>query len=544
MKEAQFYRRSEEILFWLMERFPVNATYMGIHEWDGNLGDYSLEGLNKTYEDLYNYLEEINTIKTTEYSKEGQIDYILFKKILQSMYNEFEKDETHLYNPNYYLGTVFSGVMSLIMKEFAPLSERLNSLSSRLEGIPELLENAQKNLKVKKIPVVWVDVSLEQSKMASGLFKGLIPGIAARVPELKDRVLAASLQAAEAVEGFTDYLQNEVLPNAIGDFAVGEERFNELLRENHLVDYDAEELIETGRRLFEETIKEMEKLALEIDPARTVQEILEEAKKDHPSAEELIPTYIQVMEKSRQFVIDKEIATIPEREELTIIETPSYLRPIIPYAAYMQPGIFEEKLEGFFLVTPVDRDSTVEEQEEKLKGHLYSKLPITTLHEGYPGHHLQLVWSVTHGSVIRKLGMFLSTLFIEGWAFYCEELMEKLGFINEPVQRLARLSDQLWRAARIILDVSLHCKGMGVEEAVKFLIEECGLEPTNALAEVRRYTSSPTQPQSYLMGKLQILDIIDQYKKVNPEKSLKEIHDSILSCGSLPPKLMREQLFG
>jgi uncharacterized protein (DUF885 family) len=83
---------------------------------------------------------------------------------------------------------------------------------------------------------------------------------------------------------------------------------------------------------------------------------------------------------------------------------------------------------------------------------------------------------------------------------------------------------------------------MTVDEAVEFLVEECQLEPANALAEVRRYTSSPTQPQSYLMGKLAILDLVADYRRSHPDASLRQIHDTILSCGSLPPRLMRQQL--
>jgi uncharacterized protein (DUF885 family) len=244
----------------------------------------------------------------------------------------------------------------------------------------------------------------------------------------------------------------------------------------------------------------------------------------------------------RQYVIDHEIVTIPAGETLRIVETPPYLRPIIPYAAYMPPGMLEEKQEGHFLVTPVDPDAPAEEQEQKLKGHYWAKLPITALHEAYPGHHLQLVWANRRETIPRRLGSLMATLFIEGWAFYCEELLEQMGYIAAPVQRLGRLNDQLWRAARIVLDVSLHTRGMKVEEAIDLLVKECGLEPANAQAEVRRYTQSPTQPQSYLMGKLAILDIVRDYQRAHPGASLRAQHDAILGCGSLPPRLIRKQL--
>jgi uncharacterized protein (DUF885 family) len=227
-----------------------------------------------------------------------------------------------------------------------------------------------------------------------------------------------------------------------------------------------------------------------------------------------------------------------------VVETPPYMRPIIPYAAYMPPGIFEQKQEGIFVVTPVNPNASPDEQEQKLRGHFNVKLPVVALHEAYPGHHLQLLWANRAKTLPRKMGSFLATLFIEGWAFYCEELMEQLGWIANPRQRLGRLHDQLWRAARIILDVSLHTRGMTVDQAVDFMVDKVQLERANATAEVRRYTMTPTQPQSYLMGKLQILDLVAEYRRVHREATLREIHDAILGTGSLPPRLMRQALFG
>jgi uncharacterized protein (DUF885 family) len=208
------------------------------------------------------------------------------------------------------------------------------------------------------------------------------------------------------------------------------------------------------------------------------------------------------------------------------------------------PGFLEKVQEGVFIVTPVDEGASPEEAERKLRGHPWANIPVTALHEAYPGHHLQLVTSNQGSSLPRKFGPFLSSLFVEGWAFYCEELMEQLGFINQPIQKLSRLKAQLWRSARIILDTSLHTRGMSMDEAVKFLVERAGLEPDDALAEVRRYTMSPTQPQCYLMGKMQIIAIVEEYKRRFPQASLRQMHDAILTSGSLPPRLMRLRLFG
>jgi uncharacterized protein (DUF885 family) len=409
--------------------------------------------------------------------------------------------------------------------------------------VPRVLLEGQANLVPAEVPPVWVEITLEQAQHAQGLFLSLLPALAAQVaPELHTDLTEAGQAAADAIQGFAAYLESEVGPQATGTFAAGRQLFDEKLREEHMVDYDADRLLEIGWEQFHHTQAQMNALASEIDPSKSARELLQQAKADHPSADELLATYETEMATLRQYVVDREIATIPAGETLRVVPTPAYLQPIIPYAAYLPPGILEEEQEGIFIVTPVDPGAPEEEREQKLRGHHWARLPVVALHEAYPGHHLQLAWANRRESIPRRMGSFLATLFIEGWAFYCEELLEQTGYIAQPIQRLERLSDQLWRAARIILDVSLHTRGMAVDEAVSFLVDECHLEPTSALAEVRRYTRTPTQPQSYLMGKLAILDLVADYRRLHPGASLREVHDVLLGCGSLPPRLMRLQL--
>jgi uncharacterized protein (DUF885 family) len=542
--EARFYERAEAWLYRLLELSPVAATQLGEHRWDDRLSDMSLAGIESQHHEILNAVDEFAALDPTDFSSDARIDYILVAQIFNSFVRQHEKVEGYLRDPGAYLGEAMGGVFMLILKDFAPLPERLRSALGRMREIPRVLQEGRQNLVVERVPRVWAEVALEQARQAPGLFGFLLPMMAAGIPELQQQLSEAGQTATEAIQDYIAFIENDVLPNARGDFATGKALFDEMLREEHMVDYDADALIQTGWEQLRLTRELMAETARQIDPNKTVKEMLEEAKANHPTAEGLMAAYQHAMESARQYVIDHEIATIPEGETLHIIETPPYMRPILPYAAYMPPGILEEEQEGLFLVTPVDPATPAEEQEQKLKGHYSIKLPITALHEAYPGHHLQLVWANRHARIPRRMGSFLSTLFIEGWAFYCEELMEQLGYIGEPLQRLGRLSDQLWRAARIILDVSLHTRGMSVDEAVDFLVNECQLERTNAIAEVRRYTSSPTQPQSYLMGKLAILDLVEDYRRAHPEASMREVHDAILQCGSLPPRLMRQRLLG
>ncbi|MCS7178170.1 MAG: DUF885 domain-containing protein [Anaerolineae bacterium] len=542
--ETQFYHRAREWLHRFAERNPVTATFMGIHSYDHRLGERTPPALEEEQREIRAALAELRAMDLSDFRPDARIDHTLLTHLLASFVRSYEKFQGHLRHPGGYLEEPLEGVFLLILRDFAPLPERLRSALGRVQETPRLLREGMNNIIPERVPRVWAEIALEQARQAPGLFLGLLPAIAAgAAPDLQADLAQAGQTAAQAIQEYAAFIENDVLPRAASDFAAGRALFDEMLREEHMVDYDADQLLQIGWEQFHLTRRQMEEVARQIDPNRSAQDLLEEAKNDHPTAEGLLDAYREAMAAVRQYVIDHQIASIPEGEILQIVETPSYLRPVIPYAAYIPPGILEERQEGIFLVTPVDPNAPPEVQEQTLRGHSWAKLPVTALHEAYPGHHLQLVWANRQETIPRRLGSFLATLFIEGWAFYCEELMEKMGYIAEPIQRLGRLSDQLWRAARIILDVSLHTRGMSVEEAVDFLVRECQLEPTNALAEVRRYTTTPTQPQSYLMGKLAILELVADYRRAHPEASLRQIHDAILGCGSLPPRLMRQRLF-
>jgi uncharacterized protein (DUF885 family) len=539
----QFYDRSAAWIDRLMELNPVAATQLGDHRFDGQLGEFSLEAQDAQNDEAKAALAELGAMETDAWPNDARVDHTLLKHIFESFVRGYEKQRGHVRNPGQYLDATTGGVMLLLMKEFAPLPERLKSALERTRQVPKVLAEAKKVLVPEEVPAVWAETTIEQGQMAPMLFTMLLPSLAQQAaPELADAVSEAGAAAGKAIEEYIEFVKTEILPNARGEFAVGRELFDEILREDHMVDYDADELLKIGWEQLESTKKQMEAVAKEIDPTKSVEEILEDAKSDHPTAEGLLQAYEDAMASARQYVIDNEIVTVPPGETLRIIETPAYLRPILPYAAYMPPGIFEEEQDGIFVVTPVDPNAPEEIQEQKLKGQFNAKLPVTALHEAYPGHHLQLVWSNRAETLPRRMGSLLATMFIEGWAFYCEELMEQMGWIASPVQRLGRLAGQLWRAARIVLDVSLHTKGMTVEEGISFLMEKAQLERSNATAEVRRYTQTPGQPQSYLMGKLQILDLIADLKKANPDLTMKEMHDKLLAEGSLPPRLMRQAL--
>ncbi len=541
--EKQFYTDAQTMLDEILRDSPVTATFLGDHRYDDRLSDYSKAAIEDQRRRLGEWQARYQAYNVQGWSPDAKIDRTLIIQIIKQFIRGFDKIRSLQRDPSAGAGECLGGVYALVVREFAPLPERMKSVLGRLRATPRVLQDSRLWVIPPEVPKVWAEVALESTQQGVGLFAAFVPMLAEAVPDIKEEVLAAAQAAAAALQEHAAWIEQEVLPKAQGDFAVGKDLFDEMLREDHMVDYDADQLLATGWHLYENTLAQMKELAIRMDPTRTVEQLLEESKHNHPTADGLLDAYREWMAKARQFVIDRGIATIPEGEQIRIDPTPPFMRPMIPYAAYQMPGFLEKIQEGLFIVTPVDESADAEAAEKKLRGHPWADIPVTALHEAYPGHHLQLVVANTLESLPRKFGGFLSSLFVEGWAFYCEELMEQLGFIDQPIQKLARLQAQLWRASRIIIDSSLHTGKMTVEEAITFLVEKAGLEPDDAKVEVNRYTTSPTQPQCYLMGKLQILEIVAEYKRRYPGASLLQMHNDILHCGSLPPRLMRMRLF-
>jgi uncharacterized protein (DUF885 family) len=157
------------------------------------------------------------------------------------------------------------------------------------------------------------------------------------------------------------------------------------------------------------------------------------------------------MDEARRFVIDHGIVSLPVGEHLEVIETPEYLRAVMPFAAYYAPAKFDTGAarQGIYVVTPsVDGDAGA------MREHNHASIYNTGIHEAYPGHHVQLAAANEHPSLIRLL--VDAPEFVEGWAMYCELMMREQGFDTAPSHRLMMHTDAIWRACRIILDIKLQ----------------------------------------------------------------------------------------
>jgi uncharacterized protein (DUF885 family) len=225
--------------------------------------------------------------------------------------------------------------------------------------------------------------------------------------------------------------------------------------------------------------------------------------------------------------VEHELATLPPNDTLRVIETPVFQRHLIPFAAYYDPARFDPDPVGTYIVTPPAT-------EEMWREHNYASISNTSVHEAYPGHHLQLAGSITNPSLVRTLGLS-SAEFVEGWAFYCERMMKEAGFDATPAHRYIQHTDAIWRAVRIILDVRLHRGDIGWQDAVAFLREQTGFEEPAAVAEVKRYTSTPTYQLSYMYGRHMIDGLRARVeRRMGPAFTPRYFHDTLIYGGTMP----------
>jgi uncharacterized protein (DUF885 family) len=359
----------------------------------------------------------------------------------------------------------------------------------------------------------------------------------------REKLAAVGHVAGEAFEAFATFLQKK-RETAEGDYAVGETLYTALLREKELLPFDAATLRERGREQYDLLAAELRRLAREIAGTDDWVGLLDALNKIHaPTPAKMRDEYEEWTERARSFLRDTGLVTLPPGERCSVEPSPPFQRPILAVASYNRPPAFTDSLAGHFFV-PYPPDNTPDEEiQKRLEGNCSAGIPTTAVHEAYPGHHWHLVMAHFNPSKLRQI--YSTSYFSEGWALYAERVMREQGFFTDPKHQLYQYEATIFRAARIIVDTSLHFGEMTFDEAVKFMVEKGNLTEPNARAEVGRYCSWPTQASSYLTGMLEIVDVRTRWlarKGKTDVAALREFHDTLTSSGALPTSLAERAL--
>jgi uncharacterized protein (DUF885 family) len=524
----------------VVEEQPTYATHLGIHAWDDRLADASRERYLGDIEADRQHLAAIEALDPSGLSAEARFERDLELHHLHlAMYRaDTIRAWEHRTTGASALG---DALFPLFTHDYAPLAERLGAIAARLEGAPRFLAGHRTRAVVPQVGP-WLEIELNASSSVPHFLDEIVvaaEALGVALPAADHaRLVRAVDRAKVAIEDQVEWIR-EIQPGAVPGWQLGRERYEELLRLRAFEGLDADAILEIGWQQLERNHADRAAAAREIDPTASEAAVVERVKDNHPATfEEALVAYREAMARARQYLIDHEIASVPPDERVDVIATPPYLRGTLPFAAYFEPARYDVSPVGVYVVTP-----DVDGEPGAMREHYRASISNTSIHEAYPGHHLQLALAARHPSLTRA--QVSAPEFEEGWAMYSEQMMREQGFDDGPEFRVALATDAIWRAARIVLDVRMHRGEVSIDEAAEFLVAQTGFERANALAEARRYTYTPTYNLSYLLGKVLLLGLRDEERgRLGSAFSLRAFHDTLLRGGSLPISFHRRALRG
>jgi uncharacterized protein (DUF885 family) len=523
--DARFDRTVERWFRDMLAMDPEQATYVGVHDHDHRLSDGTREQIEQQAAFHKAAIDEMKRFSTDDLSAERALDRdLVIHEARLALHQLTERREWA--GSSRAAEHIGNALFPIFTRDYAPLAERLEAIAARLEAAPAYF--AQSRTRVDAPVRLWIEIDIEGSQSLPDFLDSIV---AVARSEHVDAGLAARVQTAAnatqaALDEQVDWLRHQ-LPRADAAWQTGVEGFERLVELRRL-DADADEILAVGEQMLAEETAAREAVCAEIDPSLSPAEVGDLVKEDHPSTfPDALVAYRQSMDRARAFVVEHELATPPDQDRLKVIETPSFERHLIPFAAYYQPPRFDPDPAGTYIVTPPA-------SPDMWREHNYASISNTSVHEAYPGHHLQLSAANANPSLVRALSLSAAE-FDEGWAFYCERMMKDAGFDDTPVHRYILHTDAIWRSVRIILDVRLHRGQIGYDDAIDFMVDRTGFERPAALAEIKRYTSTPTYQLSYLYGRHMIERLRDRVRtRMGSAFNLKFFHDTLIYGGTMP----------
>lgn len=542
-----FEKFVDDYYYDLFEWDPIQATYAGLHQHDAKLPDLSSINIAKRIKSLKDF-QRRNPLQITHEPFDGKslkfhelFDALTLDHAIRAELLELETVRDWKRNPTLYLGKPAESIDLLMKRSYAEPPVRLRSIIGRLKATPALIAAMKAN--IENPPREFADLGLIVANGSVSFFKNDLAAWAKSAAK-DDADLLREFEAANApvVAAFEDaakWIETDLMPRAKGSYALGAKTFLAKLEAEEMVDIPLDRLLAIGEANLKRDREAFIATAKKIDPTKTPLEVFTIVADDHPKPADLVAATRGTIERTRKFLIDKQIVSIPSEVRPTILETPAFMRTGT-FASMDTPGAYETMAtEAFYYVTPPENDWPPQRKTEHMRGFNLATLDVLSIHEAYPGHYLQFLYAKQFPTKVRKLYTCGSN--VEGWAHYTEQMILDEGYGNGDLKlRLAQLSDALLRDCRYVVGIKLHTEGWTVEQGKQFFIEQGFIEPEIAFQEARRGTYNPTYLY-YTLGKLQIYKLRDDYKKLKGDKfSLKEFHDEFVKQGGLPIKLIRK----
>ncbi|MBN8887501.1 MAG: DUF885 domain-containing protein [Rudaea sp.] len=530
---------------------PTLATQTGIHKYDDKLEDYSRAQIDRQIAELKKYEARFAAFDPLPLSEMARGDRDLVLGNIRSTLLTLETIRPWEKNPDTYSSGITNSAFVIMERKFAPSAERLRLLVAREKQMPAALAAARANL--KNPPKIFTEIALEQVPGLIEFFKNDVPAAFADVDDATAKKQFAEANAA-VIKSLSDYaawLKKDLLPKSNGDFKLGADTYAKKLQYDEMVDIPLDKLVEIDMTNLRANQAQFAKVAKELEPDKTPQQVLADLAADHPDPKKLLDTFRGTLDGLVKFIDAKQIIAIPSDVRPTLEETPPFMRATT-FASMDTPGAYETQAkEAYFNVTLPESGWEKKRVDEFMAQFSYPVITVVAAHEAYPGHYVQFLWmQQIHDRVRKLLGANTN---IEGWAHYCEQMMLDEGLAEalfptdarrQKLLRLGQLQDALLRNARFIAGIKLHTGQFTFDQAVDFFVKEGYQSRGVGTVETKRGTGDPTYLY-YTLGKLEILKLrADVAAKRGAAFNLKQFHDEFMQQGAAPIKIVRHALLG
>ena len=532
---------------------PVSATGLGDHAHDAELPRIDADG-RKTEAIMYReLLEALAKIDRTRLTRDNQVDYAMLRNALEYSLWDLEVIEGWASDPRRYNSTASSALYSLVARDFAPWPERFGNIVARMEKIPAFLAEARAQVDPARVPKIEAEtLSRQNAGIMEIVDAALLPEVeASGVPRNRFDAAVDALKAAVAEH--QAWIDDVLVPNAAGEFRLGAERYDTKMKFALMSDIARPELKAKAEAAFAEARAEMEEIARSFpDCASGTQQLVIECAlaktyADRPARDQVEAKARETLAIATAFTAEKGFVEMP-RGPVQVITTPKFMQGVA--VAYDEaPGALEKQLPNFYMVSPIPEEWTDAQATSFLSEYNTYMLHELSIHEGVPGHYLQLDHSNRHPSVLRAvLG---SGPFVEGWAVYAERLMAEHGYlggratVEGRLYELTMLKMRLRSIANTLLDIGIHTEGMTREQAMELMTVGAFQQEREAAGKWTRAQLSSTQLLSYFTGYEEHLALRrEAERRRGADFDQRRYHDELLSHGSPPVKYARALLFG
>jgi uncharacterized protein (DUF885 family) len=522
---------------------PERATSYGDYRYNDQLSDYSLAAIAKRHELDEGFLRRLRAISTADFSDQDQLSHDLLVRVIEQRSTDFGLKEYEM--PINTQSGIHTNLADL------PLAVPLDSVKhyedhiARLHQIPRVLsqvtEVLRAGMKDKLMPVRFLAEKIPgqcQGIIAADPFLQPTKKYPASISEEDQKRLTQAITDAvntdvlPAYKKFAEFARNEYAPQgrttlSITSLADGQKRYENDIYARTTTHMTADEIHQLGLREIDRIEYEMTAIARKLGFADLApfRASLKTNPKYMPTSSE------QILDGYRQYIAQMEpklpqLFTLLPKSPVTVEAIPEFQASAM---THYNTGTPDGKRPGRVVV------ATSNFAERSLVDN-----EAIAYHEGIPGHHMQLsVQQQLEGLPKFRVHSLGFNAYIEGWALYAEQLGKEVGFYQDPVSDYGRLSSELFRAVRLVVDTGIHAKGWSRDQVVEFFRKSGAVDEPTIQSETDRYISWPAQALSYKLGQLKFRELRERaQKELGPKFDLRKFHDEMLDGGTLPLDLL------